>query len=66
MDIRFNGKEILFNHDLEASFKELEKIVSGGTLINVLDCIIMFILHTLAYGKQLYNFIHKNNNKIGF
>ena len=50
-DIKHKDEKIIWNEDLEASFKDLNKMISSETLMNYTECEIVFTGHTDAYDK---------------
>ena len=60
------GRKILWNDELERSFKELKRTVSTDMLLIYLDRKLPFTVHTDAYDKQLCAVTSQKNRLIDF
>ena len=60
------GRKIIWDDELEVSFKEINCMVSYDTFLNDIDCKIPFTVHTYSSDKQLGDFIIQNNKRIDF
>ena len=66
VDISLKGRKILWNDDLESSFKEIKHMVFAEMLLSYPYWKLPFKVHNNASNKQLGAYISHNNKPIAF